>query len=324
MKKIAGILLVLGISAAAALPAAAQQSAAGTTPALPQLMVPDVLARAEAALDAGQYDQAVLDFSLFILLNPTYSVAYFERAHSYLRLREFDKALQDANHALRTTPEGAAPEFGAVLYLLRGDIETQMNQLDDALADYTQSVALQPIPEALFNRGLIYATRNDFQSALSDLDDAIELDASNPLFYIYRGQMNSAVQNLQAAGSDYLDYFSLVSAPRDGVELKTGQAVTLPMNQGVVYRVPFEARAGQFASARAIGENNSVDPLMVLLDPQGNALAGDDDGGGNLTALIFDYPIPEDGQYMLMVGHSSGGFTGNVSVQLRITDTPNR
>lgn len=326
MKKLAGILLVFAMLATAALPAAAQQSdpATGQTPVTLRLVAPDVLARAEAALNAGQYDRAVLDLSLFILLNPTYSIAYYERAHSYLGMREFEKALEDANHALRTTPDGATPEFGAALYLLRGDIETQLSQFDDAVADYTQSLSLSPMPEALFSRGLIYATRNEFQAALTDMSDAIALDSTNPLFFIYRGQINTAVQDYQAAGADYLDYFNLASAPRDGAELKTGQAVTLPMERGVVYRVPFAARAGQFASARAIGESNTVDPLIVLLDPQGNALVGDDDGGGNLTALIFDFPIPEDGEYTLMVGHSFGGFSGNVSLQLRITDTPNR
>ena len=325
MKKLAGVFLVLVISVISALPAAAQQNDPGTAGIQPQmqLVAPEVLTRAEEALNAQQYDRAILDFSLFILLNPTYSIAYYERAHSYIGMNEFERALQDVNHALRTTQPEAIPEYGAALYTLRGDIETQLNLFDEALADYTESLTLQTLPETLFNRGMIYAAQSDFEAALTDLNGAIELDATNPLFYIYRGRINTANSDFQAAGADYLDFFNLMNSPRDGIELRTGQAVTLPVDRGVVYRVPFEAREGQFASARAAGETNSVDPLMVLLDPDGNALTGDDDGGGNLTALIFDYPIPEDGQYTLMVGHSNGGFTGNVNLQLRLTDTPN-
>ena len=323
MKKIAGLLVLLAFTLTAALPAAAQQADPGTAqqPIL-QVTAPDLYQRAQTALDAQEYDRAVRDYSLFILLNPTFSVAYYERAHSHIGLNDLDSALADINHALRISQTNASPEFGAALYLLRGDIEAQQRRFDDALADYTQSLALNQTPETLLNRGLVYAARSDFQSALTDLDNAIGLDSSNPLYYLYRGQLNTAVQNLQGAGADYLDFFNLVSEPQDGAEIKTGQAITLPVEQGVVYRVPFVGKAGQFASARATGESDSIDPLMVLLDPDGNALAGDDDGGGNLTALIFDYELPEDGRYTLLVGHSFGGFTGNVRVQLQISDAP--
>ena len=41
----------------------------------------------------------MLDLSLFILLNPTYSPAYFGRAQGYMGLNKYDHALQDVDHA---------------------------------------------------------------------------------------------------------------------------------------------------------------------------------------------------------------------------------
>ncbi|MEP7293768.1 MAG: hypothetical protein ABI835_18415, partial [Chloroflexota bacterium] len=212
---------------------------------------------------------------------------------------------------------------GAALYALRGQIEANQTLYDAALEDYTQSVTLEPTPERFFNRGLLYQVQNNVEAALSDFSDAIALDGTNPVFYIYRGQLNASLLDLPAAGADYLDFFNLMSPPRVIPALQSGQALVMPMERGVVYSVPFTAQAGQFASAQAIGETSTIDPLMVLIDPAGNPLIGDDDGGGNLSALIFDYPIPEDGEYTLLVGHSLSGFTGNVRVQLRITDEPN-
>ena len=322
MKKLAALFLLFVVTVTAAFPAAAQQADPGTVSNLPQVVAPELFDRAVQSLDDQQYDRAVLDFSLFILLNPTSSLAYYQRAHSHIGMYDLESALEDVDQALRTSPLNATPEYGAALYLLRGDIEAQQRELEAALADYTQSLELSAMPETFFSRGLVYAANNDFESALTDLDDAIELDATNPVFYIYRGQLNTAVRNVQAAGDDYLDFFNLIADPQDGAELKTGQAITLPVDRGVVYRVPFVAKAGQFASMRAVGESNAVDPLMVLLDPDGNALVGDDDSGGDFSAMIFDYEIPEDGRYTLMVGHSFSGFTGNVQVLLRITDEP--
>lgn len=94
------------------------------------------------------------------------------------------------------------------------------------------------------------------------------------------------------------------------------------MDRAVVYHIPFRAEEGQFVSARVDGDTQTVDPLMVMVAPDGGALAGDDDQGGNLSALLVNVPVPDDGEYRLVIGHAAGGFTGRVQVQLLITDEP--
>ena len=56
---------------------------------------------------------------------------------------------------------------------------------------------------------------------------------------------------------------------------------------------------------------------MVLVDATGTPLAGDDDSGGSVNALILNYVLPADGQYSLVVGHSLGGFTGHGAGSVR-------
>ena len=86
--------------------------------------------------------------------------------------------------------------------------------------------------------------------------------------------------------------------------------------------LPFTAKAKQYVSALAVARSGDVDPLLVLIDGQSKALAGDDDGGGNSNALILNYQVAADGNYALVVGHSLGGYTGTVLIQFQISDTP--
>lgn len=320
MRKIAlafVLVIVLGAGLGAAQARQAQTSSA------PPVIAGELFNRASDALDAQNYDQAVRDLSLFILLNPTYSPAYFARAQGYLGLSDPDHALKDVDYAITTVTGQESDDYGAALYVMRAGIDRQQQRLADALQDYTRSIAIKPTMQAYASRGLVYAAQRDTASALSDLDSAISLDTTNPVLFIYRGAINLDAQDTQAAGGDFLNFFNLIQpTPTAHAALQSGQAITLSVAQGVVFRVPFEAKKGQYASALAAVRSGDVDPLLVLLDPRGQALAGDDDSGGGSNALILNYVIPADGEYALAVGHSLGGFTGTVLLQLQVSDEP--
>jgi hypothetical protein len=68
-------------------------------------------------------------------------------------------------------------------------------------------------------------------------------------------------------------------------------------------------------------DNSGVDPLIVILDAGGNALVGDDDGGGSYNSLIADFEIPQNGTYTLVVGHAGGGSEGTVQVNIELSDS---
>jgi tetratricopeptide (TPR) repeat protein len=290
--------------------------------ALPVIAQP-LLDRADQALTAQYFESARLDLSLFILLNPTFSPAYFGRAQANLGLDDLDAALKDVNRALETAQDAWTTDYNASLYSLRAQIDQRQERLDDALDDYSQSITLQPTVQALAGRGLLYLSSDDLTAALDDFNGAVNLDENNPVLYIYRGLINGQLRNVEATGADYLHFFSLIQTnPVSRPEIQPGQMVSLNVDQGVIYILPFTAKAGQFASALAVGRSGDVDPLLVLIDGAGNPLAGDDDGGGSTSALILDYPIETDGQYTLLVGHSLGGFTGQVALQIQVSDTP--
>jgi tetratricopeptide (TPR) repeat protein len=318
-------IVIFVLVAALAFPVFGQQQSQSSQQQQPTLPVigGDLFTKGGDALQNQDYQGAVLDFSLFILLNPTFSPAYFGRAQGYLNLNQYDSALHDANQAITSASSTSSAQYGANLYGLRGDIFQAQQRFDDALKDYTQSITLSPSVQSLANRALIYAAQNNYPAALDDFTSAINLNSGSPALHVYRGYINTKLNNLQAAAADYLDFFTLIQTNQpDSNELAPGQLVSFQMDRGIVHRFHFKAKAGQLLSAIATPRSGDVDPLMVLTDASGHALIGDDDSGGNNGALITDYPIPADGDYLLVVSHSLGGFTGQMAVGIQLTDKP--
>ncbi|MBI1256606.1 MAG: hypothetical protein GC204_03985 [Chloroflexi bacterium] len=320
MKKIALLLLSILLCT---LPAYAQDQQPASSTTAPAVMASDLFDKARTLLSAQKYDQAVLDLSLFILVNPTYTVGYYLRSQAYMSLNDLENALKDIDQAIATAPTNVSADYGSVLFETRGEIDTLQQQAADALSDFSQSIALKPTVSALANRALIYLNKPDYQSALTDLDSAIALKADSPALYVYRGAAQTGLKNLTAAATDYLNFFNVIQPnPTIHAAIQSGDVVTLQIDQGVVELLPFAVKAHQYVSALAVARSGNVDPLLVLIDAQSHALAGDDNGGGNSNALILNYQVAADGNYALVVGHSLNGFTGTVLVQFQISDQP--
>jgi pre-peptidase len=76
-----------------------------------------------------------------------------------------------------------------------------------------------------------------------------------------------------------------------------------------VYAISFEGEAGQEINITARDFGGAfTDPLIALLGPDGEPIAGDDDFGGGLDSEIDNFELPEDGTYTLLVSHAEGGY----------------
>src|SRR5688572_22162956 len=97
-RKFAIAIMVIGLSVGI-LPAFAQGQVQPTPPAQPQgdmvsiVIGGDLLERAGTAFDGGDFEKAVQDYSLFILLNPSFGQGYYLRGLAYSRLNDLDHAL---------------------------------------------------------------------------------------------------------------------------------------------------------------------------------------------------------------------------------------
>lgn len=312
------ILVVLIIMLLAAIPAYAQQPTPTEQPQ-PVALAPELMDTGVNAFEARDYDKALLDFSLFILLNPTYSQGYYLRALSHLGRDDADSALADIQQAIDLMPDN--PQYGAVLYNLRGDIYSNLERYEEAIADYTEAIDLNPSVELYFSRAQLYGLIEDYENALDDLDAAIAEAPDDPVLFIYRAIINTEMDDEEAAAPDYYRFMQLIEIDRiEHDALVDSEPQFVRMNQGVIHQFELEGERNQVVSIVAQGRpGDNVDPLLVLLDEDGDVLAANDDYDQRADSVIIDFQLPSTGTYFVLVSHSLGGFQGEVAVAYQVT-----
>jgi tetratricopeptide (TPR) repeat protein len=104
------------------------------------------------------------------------SLAFSNRAAGYQGKNDLDRALADANEAIKIDPTSAQAFFR------RGDVYKNQNQNDLALQDLTEAIRLDPkVPVYFVDRSNIYATKHQYDLAIRDLDQALQLDPKDEI-----------------------------------------------------------------------------------------------------------------------------------------------
>lgn len=118
-----------------------------------------------------EFDNAIIDFTKAIELNPKNSIAYNNRATAYYYIKEYDKAFSDLNQAIALDPDNAN------FYNNRGKVCYAQMKLDLAMTNYNIALNLNPnFVNAYNNRGQWYSSQNQFNLAMMDFDRAFKLD----------------------------------------------------------------------------------------------------------------------------------------------------
>lgn len=126
--------------------------------------------RGDALVDAGRYEEALLDFDKAVELLPKYAMAYYNRGNLYQKQKKYDQALADFNYAIRYRRN-----FDKA-YNNRGTLYKETNRLDEAIVDYDRAISLNPdYYMAYNNRGSVYILQKQYQLAIEDLDKAIAI-----------------------------------------------------------------------------------------------------------------------------------------------------
>jgi tetratricopeptide (TPR) repeat protein len=202
---VCGVLIVLAIGVLPAFaqeqtPAPGDQQAQGDMISI--VIGYDVLQRAGDEYNGQQYEKAIQDYSLFILLNPTFSQAYHFRGMAYLRLNDLDHALADLNQAL-AYPQASEQETG-LIYVDRARIYVLQDDLESAKKDLDASIAAAPdLPDAYSRRAQFYLFSQDYENALKDFDKLIELAPDFSPGYAGRAFVHANLGNTEEALADY-------------------------------------------------------------------------------------------------------------------------
>jgi tetratricopeptide (TPR) repeat protein len=120
------------------------------------------------------------------------------------KAKEFDKAVEQFNVALRL-----APNF-ALVYSDRGNALEKLNKLDEAITDYSRAIALAPGIFGFYNnRGGAFLRKKQFAQALSDFKRAIELNPKFADAYCGRGNVLVDLSRYEEALAAYQKALSI-------------------------------------------------------------------------------------------------------------------
>ncbi|MCA9882940.1 MAG: tetratricopeptide repeat protein [Anaerolineae bacterium] len=261
--------------------------------------------RGDAFAELQDYEEANADFLRALSYNPRYTEAYFALA-----------GLADSR--------GRTEELELYRILATGMLAFERGNVPDTISAMTDALTLdntsQMAAYAYYNRALSFHSLQDYESAIEDYSAALDIDPELHDAYLGRGIAYRMTDDIEAAGSDFVHRIEILENESVTQAIEFDQPIDVAMTYGAVYRLTFVGISGNTVTILAAGEaNTGVDPLIALVGPNGDALAGDDDFGGGTFALdseIRSFALPEDGEYTILVSHANGGFDGNVRVTL--------
>jgi tetratricopeptide (TPR) repeat protein len=138
--------------------------------------------RADAYYRKGDADRAMKDAEEAIRLDPKLASAHNTRGHIYLGKNDYDRAIQDYGDAIRLDPKFAN------FYVNRGLAYARKGDADHAIRDADEAVRLEPKrPGGYHLRGNAYFFQHDYDRAIQDYDVAIQLDPVDANAYSGRG-----------------------------------------------------------------------------------------------------------------------------------------
>ncbi len=148
--------------------------------------------------EKGDYDKAIENYNMAVLLSPVFSEAYFNRALSYYQLKNFDKSIADYTKSMELDPQNP------IIYNNRGDAFYRKQDFQSAVKDYDKAIQLNPnYLKAFYNRGLSYASIEEYEKAVEDFSKVIKLKPDFAEAYHLRGLAFEYAGSIANAIADY-------------------------------------------------------------------------------------------------------------------------
>jgi tetratricopeptide (TPR) repeat protein len=124
--------------------------------------------------------------------------AYASRSRAWFQDEHFDKALADAESALRLDPKSA------VSYKCRGRVKLAMGNTRGAIDDLNAALEIDPkLATALNYRAQAHLKAGSYERAIADATAAIGLDSSIMVAYSIRGRALAGVSSYERAVRDF-------------------------------------------------------------------------------------------------------------------------
>ncbi|MEP2705254.1 MAG: tetratricopeptide repeat protein [Roseibium sp.] len=146
----------------------------------------------------GRFEDAISNYSVAIAKAPKYANAYNNRGYANRKLKRYQAAIADYDNAIELNPGHATAWFN------RGFSKAKLGLYEDAIADYSQSIKLKSgRPLILYNRALAHIALGQTKLAKTDLDAAIDAHGSFAKAYYQRAALMFDLGKTNLAKSDY-------------------------------------------------------------------------------------------------------------------------
>ncbi|MEW6748590.1 MAG: AAA family ATPase [Candidatus Micrarchaeota archaeon] len=148
--------------------------------------------------EKNDFDRAIENYNMAILLSPVFSEAYFNRALSYYQLKNFDKSIADYTKSMELDPQNP------IIYNNRGDAFYRKQDFQSAVKDYDKAISLNPnYLKAFYNRGLSYASIEEYEKAVEDFTKVVKIKPDFAEAYHLRGLAHEYAGSIASAITDY-------------------------------------------------------------------------------------------------------------------------
>ncbi len=125
---------------------------------------------------SGEFEKAIENISKSIKLNNNWEISYFYRAVAHQALENFDEAMLDYTKALQINPKMTDAYYNkAKIALSRKDIENP--DVKKAIADLEKALELdEKFVDALFAMAAAYKKLEDYHKSLEYLEKLLQIE----------------------------------------------------------------------------------------------------------------------------------------------------
>ena len=237
-----------------------------------------------------------------------------QSANEFFGEAKFELAIEQYKALLAFEPNNVSAHFsiGYAYYGLKNPAQ--------AVIYHQQALVLQP--DHLYAQYLLAMSYSmldmpeEARELMSVIYVAEQYDGAYP---IALGHVFRNLGYMEAAGAEFYTWLLEHETIRLSLDAQLdGTPTALVMDTGVVYELPFLAIAGdavQISVESYFLNPSPIDPLIVVLNPSGIALAGDDDSGELFDAMLTFTPS-KTGVYTLLVSHAGGKTQGDLTLKM--------
>ncbi len=154
-------------------------------------------------LENKQYDKAMENFEAAVRENPNSAIGYIGKGRVFAEMKKNKEALAEFQKAVDKEPNNA------ISWVNRGNGYARMRKFDLAIADYEKAISIDPTNYmGYFNRGkaVLRSTFNlqkrDFETVLSDFNKAASLQDRIDEIFVERGTVYRQMRLYEKAEKD--------------------------------------------------------------------------------------------------------------------------